>query len=180
MKRFIFVLALGVLAHSAQALTNVGEKPRNYCWKDVQDKTVCLEDAALQNKVRVLLYNGGFCAPCNQEFRELPKATAQFKGKNVVFISLSAAGWSNPSQPTKKFLGEWESTHGLNKMAATFITAASPFDAGRDFFADPRIPSVVVIDVTGEVSYKAIMPGVAAIAAEVNKVLPRVVPIPVK
>jgi hypothetical protein len=181
MKNALFFLAaLCTLAQPVFALVNVGQKPKNYCWKDIADKTICLEDAALQNKVRVLLYNGGFCGPCNQEFAELPAATAPYKGKPVVFISLSASGWNSSDKPTKQFLTEWQAEHKLDKMDAKFIVAASPFDAGRDFFSSPRIPNIVILNPEGEVSYKAIMPGMKTMAAEIDKVLPRIVPVPVK
>ncbi len=179
MKHLLTFAAALFIGHTAMGLVEIGESPKNYCWKDVADNTICLEDAAIANKVRVLLYNGGFCPPCNQEFSELSRETAQFKGKPVVFLSLSASGWNSTDAPNKKFLQEWRDKHGLAKTAAKVIVAASPHDAGRDFFADPRIPSVVVVDTNGEVSYKAINPGIRTIASEVKKVLPKTVPIPV-
>jgi len=161
------------------ALFGVGDKPTNYCWKDSQDAQICLEDPDLQNRVRVLLYNAGWCGPCNDEFGDIKDATDEFEGKLVTFISLSSEGWNYGSRADKKFLNDWRTTHKLDQAKASFVVAGSARDAGKDFFKDTYIPNVVVIDLNGEVAYKAINPGVSAIAAEVRKLIPRPIPHPI-
>lgn len=55
MKNALFFLAaLCTLAQPVFALVNVGQKPKNYCWKDIADKTICLEDAALADRIITL------------------------------------------------------------------------------------------------------------------------------
>lgn len=172
MKRSIAVLALLLVSAPVFAIYEVGDTPKNYCWKDVNNADVCLEDGSRSSLVRVLLYNTGWCGPCNSEFRELPSATEEFAGKAVEFISLSAAGWTTGSAPDQKFLEEWRAKHKLDQAKATFIVAASPRNAGKDFFTDVYIPNVAIIGVDGKVAYKAINPGADKIADEVRKALP--------
>ncbi len=50
-------------------MINVGDSMPNLSWKDSEDRTITLDET--KGSVRVLLYNGGFCAPCNAEFSEL-------------------------------------------------------------------------------------------------------------
>jgi len=164
MKKLLLSL---LLSAPAFGIYSVGDKPANTCWKDMNDATVCLDDNA--GKVRVLLFNAGWCGPCNSEFAELTRRTRKYAGKNVVFISLSAEGWTGGSSPNQQFLREWATKHGLDKAAATFIVAASPRNAGRDYFSSPSIPNVAVIDSSGAITYKAIAPGLTKLTYEVDK-----------
>lgn len=165
-------MAVFLVPRLAFSLFGVGDTPTNYCWMDVDDKKVCLEDD-FGYAVRVLLFNAGWCGPCNDEFGDLEKATAEFKNKQVYFISLSSEGWNRPSRADRTFLQEWRDKHGLDKAAANFVIAASPRHSGEDFFNSPGIPNVVIIDTRGKVAYKAINPGVDKIVQEVRKICPR-------
>ncbi len=177
MKYAVLSVVFALVSQSAFALFAVGEKPTNYCWQDADDNKVCLDDLC---QVRVLMYNTGWCGPCNAEFNEVVSTTNEFNGKPVTFISLSAEGWSAGTKPDKKFLQEWRAKHKLDRGLANILVAASPRDAGRDFFASPSIPNVVIIDAGGEVAYKAIGPGMKEVREQVRKLLPVPVPIPAK
>ncbi len=124
MKKTILSLAFAFAASTAFGLTEVGDQPKNYCWTDMNNAQVCLEDAAHKDSVRVLLYNAGWCGPCNTEFSTLASATNKFKGKPVVFISLSSDGWSRGAGASSNFLKEWFTRHRLNTAQASFIVAS--------------------------------------------------------
>lgn len=176
MKTILGVLLLAAFsAPCFAAIYNVGDKPPNVCWQDDADARVCSDDFA---RVRVFLFNTGWCPPCNTEFSHLVNSLAEFEGKAVTFISLSAEGWSRGSSPTKAFLEQWKTRHSLAACKAHLIVAASPRNAGHDYFVSPSIPNVVILNVNGEVAYKAIAPSLSTVAAEVRKLLPKVVPVP--
>jgi thiol-disulfide isomerase/thioredoxin len=180
MARFALVVVLSFFSLRASALYEVGDTPAGKCWNDLQGSSICLNDPSIEFQVRVLLFNAGWCGPCNSEFQSIVQDTDEFAGRPVTFISLSAAGWSRSASPDKTFLNDWSTTHKLDKATASFIVAASPRDAGRDYFASPSIPNVVIIDALGKVAYKGINPGMHAVAARVRKLLPTPVPVPVR
>ncbi|MBY0371480.1 peroxiredoxin family protein, partial [bacterium] len=126
MRRLVLLVGMVLMVESASALFGVGNKPTNYCWTDYQGQKVCLEDPAIQHRVRVLLYNAGWCGPCNDEFGELKDATDEYQGKPVTFISLSSEGWNYGSRADASFLSNWRTTHKLDQAMADFIVASSP------------------------------------------------------
>lgn len=166
---FVFLLAF---SFPCLAVYQIGEKPKNYCWKDMNDQSICLDDPSIQSQIRVLMYNAGWCGPCNSEFQELVSETKQFKNKLVAFLSLSASGWSNAAPPDKKFLKEWSTKHKLEQAEAQVLVLGSARDAGKDFFEDVYIPNVAILDGNGTIVYKAVNPGLKVIAEQVKKVLP--------
>ncbi len=149
---------------SAFAVYNVGDTVENICWKDHQNKDVCLKDL---KGVKVLLYNAGWCGPCNQEFQELSPQVKKYDGKAVNFISLSCSGWSHGSSPTQDFLKEWKQEHNLS-----FTVAASPRDCGK-LFIPPTIyiPNVAIIDADGKLALAEIDPGVSGVFSKVDQLL---------
>jgi thiol-disulfide isomerase/thioredoxin len=174
-----FILGFALLSFSANAVYEIGDVPRNACWTTVTRSTSCLNDPSLQYQVRVLLFNSGWCGPCKAEFQEIASKTNEFEGLPVTFLSLSAAGWNRTDLPSPEFLTGWQNMHRLQTAKASFIVAASPRDAGKDYFASVFIPNVVILDSNGVVVYKAVNPGVDAIVREVRKVTPRPMPVPV-
>jgi peroxiredoxin len=173
MKHFYLSLIVALTGLQANAIYNLGDKPKNYCWKDSTDRTVCLNDA---RQVRVLLYNAGWCGPCKTEFRDLARATEEFKGKPVTFISLSFAGWAVGSVADKTFLQQWSKFYKLDAAKASFVVASSPHDPGKDFFQTVLVPSVVIVDASDRVAYKAINPGLSKLLQEVKKAIPLLPP----
>lgn len=149
---------------SAKALIEVGDRLPNLSWQTSEGAVLNLDD--LKGGVKVLLYNGGFCGPCNSEFSELIPKVGEFDGKGVVFISLSVAGWSQGSKPTTTFLKEWKARHNI-----PFTVAAAPVKEPYGFFSTPYIPNVVIVRPDGTMAYKAINPGVSAIFREIRRLL---------
>lgn len=162
-----WILPLVFAAVPAFGVYEIGEVVENLCWQDVEENQICLNDSS--NQVRVLLYNAGWCGPCNTEMAEISPKSKQYEGKPVKFISLSASGWKSSEPPSTPFLKEWKSKHKI-----PFAVAASPKDAGKKFLAPPiYIPNVVIIDPSGKLAYKEINPGVDAILEEVDRLLGR-------
>ncbi len=56
------VLAVGLLLFSltlrAESVVEVGERAPNLCWKNVNQKTICVDD--FKNTTRVLVFNAGY------------------------------------------------------------------------------------------------------------------------
>ena len=109
-------LVVLVSSFSAWGMVEVGDTLPNLSWTDSENKVVTLDE--LKGGVTVLLYNGGFCAPCNEEFRQLIPRVKEFDGKPVRFVSLSVAGWSSSSPPNAKFLNEWKARHKIPFLVA--------------------------------------------------------------
>lgn len=155
------------------AVLKEGDKVSNFCWDDINEKKVCLDD--YKNMVKVLIYNAGWCPPCNTEFKELGKRVKEFSGKSVVFISLSSQGWKRGDAPNTTFLKEWEKKHNL-KFAASqkinFVVAAAPGDFGKNFFTELAIPNVAVVDKTNTLYYKEIGAEVDDIFKKVKELKP--------
>lgn len=161
----LFVLAV-TLSLPAFGIYKKGDTVPNLCWKNHEDATVCLDDT--KGEVHVLLYNAGWCGPCNTEFQELVPLLPEFDKKAVTFISISAEGYSRGSKPDMAFLKNWKTKHSI-----PFPVTGAYRDFGKDFFAAPNyIPSVVILDLKNKVSYAAVNPGADAIAAQVRAMVP--------
>lgn len=166
MKKFL-MLGFTVLSLNLFALTQVGQTVQNFEWNDVNGQKVRLED--FKGNVRVLLYNAGWCGPCNAEFAELSRRVGAYAGKAVTFISLSSNGWTGGSAPDITFLRSWKARF---RLPDSFVVAAAPRDAGINFIPPPiGIPNVAIVDKEGKLFYRAVSPGVPAILAQVNRLL---------
>ena len=165
--RFFSILFLGfsILGIDAHAVIEVGEDVPEYCWTDVSEKKVC--HPAFVGNVRVLIYSTGWCPDCNKEMAILAVRSNEFEDKPVTFISLSAQGDIQGAPPTTAFLKTWKERHKI-----PFLVAASPRDAGKNFFAPPiYIPNVVIIGRDNRLAYKAIGPTVDEVFAEIKKAI---------
>lgn len=170
MKRTLLGLVLLLLvSRPAFAVYEVGQPvARDMCWLTLYDYQICVGD--IRDSVVVLLYNAGWCGPCNDEFQELGRRVGEYKDKPVIFISLSASGWTQSQAPDQQFLGEWQKKHNIS-----FLVAASPKDAGKKFFEPPLyIPSVAILDHDGKLAYKAVSPGISAILSQVDTLVTQV------
>lgn len=171
MKTILFCL---IAAFPAFGIYKIGDTPKNVCWNVAElaaPAKVCLNDATKLGEVQVLLFNAGWCVPCQQEFKELVPAMEAFAGKRIHFISLSCEGWNHGDSPARLFLEQWHLWHKIDKAKAQWYTAASPRNAGNDYFNGPSVPNVVILNAAGKVAYKAINPGVREIARQINKIL---------
>lgn len=166
MSKLFVVLAICMMSLPALAIYQVGDVVADDCWKDLNGDEVCLDDH--KDTVRVLLYNAGWCGPCQQEFQELGPEARQFRNDPVKFFSLSIEGYRRGAPADSTFLTSWKNRHGLGD----FVVAASPRDAGRDFFNPPYyIPSVAIIGKDGLLVYKAVNPGAHAIVNQVENLV---------
>lgn len=170
MFRLLMLFAL-VSCLGASALYNVGDRYRNACWESLSGK-VCVDDAIKAKNVQVLLYSAGYCAPCHNEFKELVPKLERFAGKKVAFISLSAGNYDSSKDPDEAFLRSWSSKYAIEKAKATWVVALSPRNPGRDFFEPAMIPSVVILDSGGRITFKATAPGVTRIISEIERLKP--------
>jgi peroxiredoxin len=162
MKMLSWLLALGVAFPVFGAL-NVGEAAPSLCYLDVSENQVCVDQ--MKGAVVVLIYSTGWCPACNDEMRELAPRVGEFKGKSVVFISLSSQGDEHGSEPNKAFLEKWQKRYNI-----PFTVAASPKDAGKSFFDPPfYIPATVVLDKTGKLLAKEQGMSVDSLFALINK-----------
>lgn len=164
MKRTLLLACLW-LSYPSFAILQIGDLVPNKCYANVEGTETCLRGS--QGTVRVLLFNAGWCGPCNEEFDQLSTRVKEFDGKPVTFISLSASGWTQAEAPTQTFLKEWKDKHKVS-----FEVCASPKDAGKQFFEPPLyIPSVVILDGFGNLTYAEVNPGINAMFAEVKRLL---------
>jgi hypothetical protein len=161
MKKFLLVSALFIYVLPSMAIIPVGQPVPNKCWTTINGQ-FCLDDA--KGTVRVLLFNAGWCRPCNDEFYELVPRVGEFAGQPVTFVSISAQGFNHGDAPNPSFLTAWQA-----KFEIPFTVAASPNDFGRDFTEQPYIPNVAIIDKQGNLSYAAVSPGVDATFEQINK-----------
>lgn len=174
MKNLMLFLFLALPLSSFAAVYEVGDRPADMCWEEVQIKRkICLKHISKVNDATVLIYNAGWCGPCNTEFRSLVPLSDEFvkRGEKVQYVSLSAEGWKHGSAPDDKFLGEWGAKHGMFASKAWWFVAASPRDSGRQFFASPSIPNVVILNKDGEITYKGIAPAPRTVLAKVREAL---------
>lgn len=160
----LVLVAAALFVLPAYALINIGETLPNLSWKTVDESTVTLDE--MKGSVKVLLYNGGFCGPCNTEFSQLVPRVGEFAGKPVIFISVSVAGWSQSSAPTTQFLREWK-----DRWDIPFIVAAAPRKEPYSFFSNPLLPNVVIVDGDNKLVYRAINPGVSAIFSKIKSLV---------
>jgi hypothetical protein len=58
MNRALLAVGLLLASFNLYGVVEVGERAPNLCWKDVSQKTVCVDD--FKNTTRVLVYNAGF------------------------------------------------------------------------------------------------------------------------
>lgn len=157
----ILVLSCGL---SALGAINIGDTVTNYCWKDLESRTICLDD--YKGNVRVLLFNAGWCPPCNSHMTELSKRVQEFTDRPVKFISLSLDGWSKGSPADEKFLKQWKVKHGI-----PFDVAAALRTDYKDLMVVNGIPADGIVDEEGKLRFRGAGVGVDQLFGEVKKLL---------
>jgi hypothetical protein len=138
----------------------VGDTVQDMCWNDDQGKEVCLNQ---YNGVRVLLYNAGWCGPCNSEFDELSTSVQSHLSK-ATFIGVSGNGWSQRSNPDQTFLQEWRSRHNV---PTEVVLTGKRNDFGQAF-GHRSIPNVAVINKDNVLTFTDVAPGVEEILRQVD------------
>lgn len=124
------------------ALTVSAATIPNECYTTVDNGQFCTHDNL--GKIQVLVFNAGWCPPCNQEMGELSEAYPEFANSPVVFASLSGEGWNRGAKPDQQFLKEWKEKHGI-----PFVVAGKYKDFGKNFGATGSIPFAVIVDAQG-------------------------------
>lgn len=89
----------------------------------------------------------------------------------MVFVSLSVGGWSSGELPDAQFLQSWIQKFNLTHAAAPFVVAASPRDAGKEFWERPHTPNTIVVDAKGVLFDKKEHPGAQGIVEMVRNAL---------
>ncbi len=117
----------------------------NICYDKLEGGQYCTTDGL--GWVQVYIYNAGWCGPCNQEMHELAALHAEFSIQPVVFVSLSAEGWSRGQKPDATFMGEWKAKHKI-----PFIVAGKHRDFGKAFNSPGTIPFAVILKKDGTVA----------------------------
>lgn len=168
---FLLLGSLFTPALSAGPVLQVGDPVPEMCWKDIDDQDFCLNFYAL--RVRVLIFNTGWCPDCNVEMEELIPRLPEFAEKPVLFLSLSASGFSSSEPPSSEFLKSWKEKHNI-----PFPVLASPKDPGKKFFDPPyMIPSVAIVGMDNRLFYKANGPDIDTLIDRVNEALRKDVPL---
>lgn len=147
------LLTLFVISSVAFSVIKEGETVPNWCWDDVNGKKVCIDD--YKSNVKVLIYSAGWCGPCKNEMAELSGKVKKFFRKDVVFFSLSSQGWTGNSPADATFLKSWKTKFNLNfGKDIQFVVAAAQDDFGRNFFSNPGIPNVAILDKNNKLTFK--------------------------
>lgn len=157
------ILSLGILTSLIFAVNSKAVSIPNKCYTTLEGTQFCTHDNL--KKIQVLVFNAGWCGPCNNEMEELAPASAEFEGKSVVFASLSGEGWSHGQKPDATFLKEWKDRHSI-----PFVVAGTFKDFGKDFGAQGFIPFAAIVDGEGNVTKSGSL-SAAAITSEVRRLL---------
>lgn len=146
-------------------VVEIGEKTPELCWKKIEAKEICTRD--LTGKIAVLVYNTGWCPGCQEEVEELSRRYAEIKNEKVVVISLSAEGFKHGQPANEEFLRAWQ-----KKYQIPFEVAASPNNAGKEFFKPPYyIPATVILDKSGILQFKKVDASVGEIFSKVRALM---------
>ncbi|NBT57661.1 hypothetical protein EBT16_02640 [bacterium] len=147
------------------AIVEIGEKAPELCWKKMDSTEVCTKD--LKNKVSVLVYSTGWCPGCQDEMSELSSRYSEIKNSSVEIVSLSAEGFKHGQAVDEEFLKAWQ-----KKFNIPFMVAASPNNAGKEFFKPPYyIPATVILDRGGVVRFKKVDASVDEIFQQVRTLI---------
>jgi len=151
----------------ALGVVEIGEKAPELCWKKMDSKEICTKE--LKDKVSVLVYSTGWCPGCQEEMSELSARYPEIKHPLLKIVSLSAEGFKHGQVADEDFLKAWQ-----KKYKIPFEVAASPNNAGKEFFNPPYyIPATVILDKNGVLRFKKVDASVDEIFKEVKALLTR-------
>jgi hypothetical protein len=98
---------------------------------------------------------------------ELSRRYLEIKNEKVFVISLSAEGFKHGQPANEEFLKAWK-----KKYQIPFEVAASPNNAGKDFFKPPYyIPASVILDQNGLVQLKKVDASVDEMFSKVRELM---------
>lgn len=164
MKYLIATMFFVLMVCNCHAATyQVGDTVQDMCWNNDQGKEVCLNQ---YKGTRVLLYNAGWCGPCNSEFDDLSGKVGSYANK-ATFIGVSGAGWGQGSQPNQSFLQQWRQRHSV----PTEVVIAGKAGQYGQLFGHGAIPNVAIVNDKNVLVYTDVSPGVDEILHQVDKLL---------
>lgn len=163
--KFLFKVFALFYVLPALAVVEIGEKAPELCWKKEDPSEICVKD--LKDQVTVLVFSTGWCPGCQEEMAELSTRYSEIKNPSVTIISLSAEGFKHGQPVDEEFLKSWR-----KKFNIPFEVAASPNNAGKDFFKPPYyIPATVILDKKNIVRFKKVDASVDEIFKETKSLL---------
>ena len=109
--KYLVLMIVGLFALPALATFQAGDSLPNFSWTDANGQSHQLTDS--DGNVRVLIYDAGFCGPCNDEVQALLPRVNEFAGQPVVFISVSVAGYSHDAPADAAFLQQWQNQYNF-------------------------------------------------------------------
>ncbi len=141
------------------------ERIGQVCYDQLGSRTQFCTQDNVGSKVQVLIYNAGWCSPCNDEMDELGDIYPEFQNSAVVFASLSGEGYSHGAKPDQAFLQSWKTKHNIK-----FTVAGKYKDFGGIFGNPGSIPFAVIVDKAGTISSSGYM-SASQIASKVRALL---------
>ncbi|WP_182961162.1 TlpA family protein disulfide reductase [Pedobacter gandavensis] len=121
-------------------ITSAGGKAVDFTFPDQNGKMVSLTD--FKGKVVVLDIWATWCNPCKKEIPYLKKLEEEFKGKDVVFVSIST--------DELKDKGNWLKMVADMKLGGVQLYAGGFVNKVTDFYKIETIPRFIVIDKEGK------------------------------
>lgn len=123
------------------ALTQLksGESKLNFSFKDVNGKTVSINDARFKNKVVVIQIMGSWCPNCMDESRFLTSFYKQYQGKGVEVVALAyeySTDFNRSKASVQKF---------INRFGIKYPVLITPTTVNDELRTEKTLPQLTSI-----------------------------------